>query len=687
MTQETSRIIDAQTTTKVSLRSFATQDALFERPYIDVDEERDQPTRHRYIHGGFDGTETRFSYYLPPAEAYEGRFFQHITPVPESEHLAIGQRGAEDKIGFAFSSGAFFVETNGGGAIDLSRPQIGADPTIGAYRANAAVAALAKVVAQSVYGEHRTYGYAYGGSGGGFRTIACAENTRGVWDGFVPHVIGSPVAIPNVFTVRMHAMRVLRDALDDIVDQTEPGSPVELGHGLNPDEAAAFQEVTSLGFPPAAWKGHREMGTQAFGVLYNTLKAIDPAYFDDFWTKPGYLGSDPKASVHQDRVRHSTTVTAVMTRQEAIAAGLLKGSLGPSGGVDEAFKGPEEGGGAVVALRLSHAPSAAPMNAELHVTSGSAEGRVALLQNVIGDVALVDFPELSPFLQDIQAGDEVVIDNSNLLAAQTYHRHQVPDPEFSVWDQFRDETGAPIYPQRDVLLGPLMAQGASGTLQSGDIAGKMIVVEARYDREAYPWQADWYARKVREHRGDETGEQLRVWMVDRALHGDITSQELPTHTVSYVGVVHQALRQVAAWAERGHEPAPSSAYEVRDGQVAITNPSEPGGIQPLVALVANGEARADIRSGDEVVLKVDASAVSRGGKIVEVRWDFDDSGEFTEGGPVEACNSYNQETRHLFSAVGTHFVTVKVTAQQDADGQTPFARVDNLARARVVVSA
>ena len=32
--------------------------------------------------------DTRFSIYLPPADRYEGRFFQHITPVPDSEFLA-----------------------------------------------------------------------------------------------------------------------------------------------------------------------------------------------------------------------------------------------------------------------------------------------------------------------------------------------------------------------------------------------------------------------------------------------------------------------------------------------------------------------------------------------------------------------------------------------------------------------
>ena len=39
---------------------------MFQHPYIDMDEWRDQPVRHRYVHGGFEGTDTRFSFYLPP---------------------------------------------------------------------------------------------------------------------------------------------------------------------------------------------------------------------------------------------------------------------------------------------------------------------------------------------------------------------------------------------------------------------------------------------------------------------------------------------------------------------------------------------------------------------------------------------------------------------------------------------
>ena len=107
-------------------------------PYVDVDEWREVPVRHRYVHGGFAGTDTRFSMYFPPADRYEGRFFQHITPVPDSEHLAQEATGEQDRIGFSISSGGYFLETNGGGA--SGRPGSSVDPTIAAYRANAAAA-------------------------------------------------------------------------------------------------------------------------------------------------------------------------------------------------------------------------------------------------------------------------------------------------------------------------------------------------------------------------------------------------------------------------------------------------------------------------------------------------------------------------------------------------------------------
>jgi hypothetical protein len=42
------------------IRSDST-DEVFMPQYVDVDEWRDKPVRHRYVHGGVAGTETRFS--------------------------------------------------------------------------------------------------------------------------------------------------------------------------------------------------------------------------------------------------------------------------------------------------------------------------------------------------------------------------------------------------------------------------------------------------------------------------------------------------------------------------------------------------------------------------------------------------------------------------------------------------
>ena len=99
---------------------------------------------------------------------------------------------------------------------------------------------------------------------GAFRTIGGMENTEDVWDGAVPYVVGSPEAIPNVFTVRMYAMRVLHDKLPQIIDAVETGGSGDMYAGLNEEEKAALQEVTRMGFPPKSWFGYKTMGIHGF---------------------------------------------------------------------------------------------------------------------------------------------------------------------------------------------------------------------------------------------------------------------------------------------------------------------------------------------------------------------------------------------------------------------------------------
>src|SRR5882724_7040848 len=184
-------------------------DPRYNRPYVDVNELRTGPVPHRYVHGGFSGTGARFSFYFPPADRYEGRFFHNTYPLVSTEDIApfpIAFEVATGNLGFTIASGAYYVQTNLGGPDRAGHT----DPAIGAYRVNAAAAKYSRVIAAELYGDHRPYGYLFGGSGGSYQVVGAAENTSGVWDGFVPFVMGTPNSIPSVFTVRLHPMRVLR---------------------------------------------------------------------------------------------------------------------------------------------------------------------------------------------------------------------------------------------------------------------------------------------------------------------------------------------------------------------------------------------------------------------------------------------------------------------------------------------
>jgi hypothetical protein len=224
-----------------ALATAAFSDPSLKEPYVDVDEWRNTPIRHRYVHVGFKGTDARFSIYFPPKEEYRGRFFQYVTPTPINENEGLTGSGTGDQLGFAFSSGAYYLVTNEGGFASLMR-----DSTLGAYRVNAAAAQYSRVLGAEMYGPHRPYGYAYGGSGGAFRTIGGFENTAGVWDGVVPYVVGSPQAIPNVFTCRLLALRVLKDKFPSIVDAMEPGGSGDPDNGLTEEQRQVLAEITRM---------------------------------------------------------------------------------------------------------------------------------------------------------------------------------------------------------------------------------------------------------------------------------------------------------------------------------------------------------------------------------------------------------------------------------------------------------
>lgn len=667
-------------------------DSLFREPYIDVDEWRDFPVRHRYVHGGFKGTDTRFSFYFPAKENYQGRFYQYITPVPDSETLSQGVEGEGDRIGFSITSGAYFVETNGGGQSASATPGMG-DPSIGAYRANAASAQYSREVAAKMYGEHRPFGYSFGGSGGAYRTIGGMENTEGVWDGAVPYVIGSPMAIPNVFTIRMHAMRILKEKFPLITDALAPGGSGDPYAGLNEEERQALKEATKMGFPPKAWFAYKTMGIHAFAVLYQGMGMADPAYFEEFWTKPGYYGFDHPESFEGDRIQHEAKILKVITKAEAMKMGLgVEAMAGQAKGTaDAAWQNLNEKEAAIpVAFQLdSQMPKVDFLGGDLIVKTGDGTGKKLALRAIERDVVIIGVADPVAIGQ-LKTGDEVKVDNSNFLAAQTYHRHQVPSKEFYAWNQFRDSVGQPIYPQRQMILGPLFARGASGTVQTGKFKGKMIVVESLWDSEAFPWQADWYRSKVQENLGDSTDDNFRLWFTDHANHADFVNPGDPTHIVSYLGVLQQALRDLSAWVEKGIDPPANTSYKIVDGQVEVPATAEDRkGIQPVVSLQANGSSRAEVKVGEVVYFTAAIDLPQNTGKLVSAEWDFEGLGTFPFTTELTDENfsgtKTSIKTTYAFSKPGTYFVTLRVASQREGDLVTPYAKIKNLGRVRVVV--
>lgn len=671
---------------------FSFKDTLFKKPFVDVDELRDKPVKHRYIHGGFaDGT--RFSFYFPEKKDYTGRFFQYITPFPDSETSAQAYPDVDSPIGFSISHGAYFVETNEGGKIDFANPVTFRDPSIGAYRANAACAEFSRHIAKLIFNCDRPYGYCFGGSGGAFRTAGSMENTKGIWDGAVPFVMGSANAIPNVFAVRMYALRILKDKMADIVDALKPGGSGDPYATLTVEQRQVLQECTRMGFPIKSWYGWQYMDAHGFLVLYKSIVAMDEKYFhEDFWNKPGYLGYDNPASLRRDRVQTKGVIKRIIGQADAEQLKLVKPQ-------SEADRGTADRAWASMGSELKDKPVAYQididvneigMGGDMIILSGKGKGQVLQITKTDGRyvvLAPVNEPKLLTFLN---TGDSVQVDNSDFLAVQTYYRHQIPPMDYYVWNQFRGYNNVPIYPQRPMLIGPLITMGASGTVPDGKINGKMILCCSVWDREAFAWQGDWYRNRVKQHLGDATDDNFRLWYTDRATHGEVDD---PTEVVSYSSTLNQALLDVSDWVEKGIEPPITSNYQVVDGQVQLSaNGKLRGGVQPVPYASINGKERADVKVNEQVKIHVVVDVPAGTGKIVGAEWCLDDSKQFIQTVDLNKASfsadssRIEFETKVSYDKVGTYFPTVKVYSERDGSSNSNFTRIPNLAKVRIVVN-
>lgn len=665
-------------------------DPVYSQPYVDVEEWRDKPVRHRYVHGGFTGTEVKFALYYPEKEQYQGRFFQYLSPIQGDENAAQNYGWIEGKISFAILHGAYYVESNMGG--DSSGAE--GDPKI-IVSSSAATAQFSRQLAEKYYGQGRPYGYLFGGSGGGYKTLGCIEHTEGVWDGAVPFVIGTPRTIPNVFMARVHAMRILRDKFPGIVDALDPGGSGDMYAGLNEEEKEALQEVTRMGFPPQTWFSWDEIGDGALSLLLYAVYQCDPGYFEDFWKLPGYLGSDPNSSACRDRVQFATTISAVLTPDSDVVSDSETVEEIQKTGVDEAWREYTKKNRLpnIPGIRLNSAPpeDAYLQGAVLVFKTGALAGQKLPIDKLIGNIVvpfLAPTLDLTQVLQAVQPGDEVVIDNSEYIALQTYYRHQVPTSDYKVWDQFRNPDGTPIYPQRPIPVGEILAANASGYPQNGNFHGKIIILESLMDEAAHPWGADWYYHKALETKGTEAEKNMRVWFTDHAMHGDSENTAHGNRIVSYLGALYQAILDVAAWVEQGIEPAPSTVYRYNDGQIVLpADAEERRGIQPTVELTVGGGKCVTVRTGETVDFRAVAAIPSGAGELTAMEWDLFGDGNYTAG-PELAYESDAHirgaaETACAYEKPGTYFVAARAVSNRNPDDR--HTQVRNLDRVRVIV--
>ncbi len=680
----------------------------YRNPYIDVDEWRERPmpdgtvVPFRYIHGGFAEKGVKFLFCFPEAGRYEGRFYQYLSPFPgpDEEVASVGRLGENDRIGFCLAQGAYFVESNMGSTAAFGDK---ADNTL-VWKSSAAVAEYSRVKAMEIYACGRPYGYVYGGSGGGYKTMACIENTR-TWDGAAPYVIGSPYSLPNTITMHVQGQRVLRGCFGKILDALDAGGSGDPYKELAPDEARMLRELTAMGFPPLAWylEARGEVDPGALPVLTPGVKMADPSYFKEFWEVPGYLGADPESTAVRDRLRFTGVVKSVNLPGKTAERKAEDGQ----NGVDDAWKKQlADGNGAWIELEeVPHGENLYLEGVNITPRTGAAAGKVLLLKDIVykpgekGGYLTIGMcygmDDLEGVLSCIAAGDVVELDNSDYIAIQSYYRHQCPpDPDFHAWDQFRKEDGTPAIPQRSFVMGPGFT--GTGTVQDGNIQGKVINIQALMDESTCPWCADWYKKKVEKTKGSL--KDHRVYYMERCMHGD-TDTRVNYMVVNYMGALRQALKDLADWVERGIEPLPSTSYELgTDGQIHLEKEIRKRfGLQPAVNITANGEKCARVKAGELVDFQVDVQMPEGAGEVTEMILSFEELEDVSPETMYPAELEYERyvkdgvhgalaEISHVYDKPGTYFATVRVMSNRHGDRGELYFQIRNLDRVRVVVS-
>jgi PKD domain len=555
-----------------------------------------------------------------------------------------------------------------------------------------------------VYGSPPHHSYVYGGSGGGRRSPLCIENAPGVWDGCLPSASGGEIGEHGNtkriktgstmgFGTLFNVQRLLGyQSILALADRMAPGGNGDPFEGLTTHQREELALLYRQGFP----RGNEFMISQPMGQIWlwaslaDALLADDPSYFEDFWTKPGYVGHDHPAYVQPDLIDQVCTVTRLLSARELNELPEFAGPEHHTMRVLSAIMG--TGADAYdfpFAIEVQGLSGGYGLGTGVEVVSGKAAGRQLYATGVVGNVFACDGTGDANVLRfaDVLPGDEVRINNRNFLAYGYYARHHlIDDPQF---DSLLVD-GKPIYPQHDVPdWSPFM-----GTCYSGQYQGKVMWIHSTHDSSVWPAWGTAYHRAVLGAQGpDGAANNFRIRWNEYAEHATHEMVPPEPHRASATRFIsgsagEQSMWDLVNWVEKGIEPLGTN-YRYEDGRVTLPpTAAERGGIQPIANVTANGAVRADVAIGEAVNLEVHAEVHPRAGTIVRISWDFDGSGTFPYQQPdIDGSSSdVVREITHTYDRAGVYFVTARVESHRDGDIHAERCLIETLGQARVVVS-
>jgi hypothetical protein len=676
----------------------------FGAPWIDVDEWREAPYPHRHVHGGFTGTDTKFTAYFPPEDVWKGRLFAPLEGAHGGHDDSFGGMMGELLGGLAMTVrlGGYMLDTNQGHIGDDVDPVFGEDNTVYGFRATNECARFSKHLAAQVYGRAPEHSYVWGGSGGGRRSPGALEWGSDVWDGAMPFMGGGNIvehgdtrrvtgAQSFSFASMFNVQRVLGDKMADVVDATSAGGSGNPFVGLDTHQREELANLYRLGYP----RGDEFMISQPMGQIWlwcsmaDDLQAKDAEYFDAFWSKPGYVGHDSPQHVQGDLLNVEATITRTLSPRDFIEHpdqftgakwDLMRGTammMAGSVGMDMP-----------ICVELDGVVGGYRLGAGIKILTGEAAGRQLYTMKAVEDVFQCDGvaeANLKRFT-GVKAGDKVQVDNRAFLAFCYYYRHHaMEDVQFD----FLRLDGVPIYPQHDAPdQSPLM-----GVPYSGQYAGKLLWIHHTHDASLWPPQGLVYREAVTRSQGEEgLRERFALQWSENAEHvppfilPSDPARATGTWLIDYRPLIEQGLVDLARWCEEGIKP-PETTFEFVDGKISLPpTAAERKGIQPVLVATANGGARANVTVGTEVTLVAKAEVPPGTGKITRIAWDLDGSGFFAHVLEVDGTQEQVElTTSHVFDKAGTFYVSCLVTSRTDGDVNAVERQLPNLAQVRVVV--